>query len=372
MWVKRARSDGEDSPARAASTVIRGGLGLRGRILAIYAGLALFHVLAWTCCLATFHSQPFLFGAAVIAYTLGLRHGVDADHLAAIDNVTRRQMQNGRRPVTLGLFFALGHSTVVTAAFVAIALLASSLEGPLRDLRAFGAVLGTSVSAGFLLAIGVANAVVFLGVYRAFKRARCGEAVDADDLDGLLARRGLLGRLFRPVFALVSKSWHMYPVGFLFGLGFDTASEIAVLGLSATAAIHGLPIWSLLVFPAVFTAGMTLVDTSDNILMVGAYGWAFVKPLRKLYYNMTITLVSVVIALIIGGLEALGAVGASLGLSSGFWGAVEALNNNFSALGYVIVVVFVASWAVSAIIYRVGRFDEVAAPATVDIAAVAR
>jgi len=336
-------------------------VGLRGRILAVYAGLALFHVAVWTCCLAAFHAQPVLFGAAVLAYTLGLRHGVDADHLAAIDNVTRRQMQEGRRPVTVGLFFALGHSTVVTAAFVAIALLASSLEGPLRNFRALGAVLGTGVSAAFLLAIGMANAAVFVGVYRAFRRARNGEAIDADDLDGLLAKRGLLGRLFRPVFALVGESWHMYPVGFLFGLGFDTASEIAVLGLSAAAAIHGLPIWSLLVFPALFTAGMTLIDTSDNILMVGAYGWAFVKPMRKLYYNMTITLVSVVIALVVGGLEALGAVGAALDLKSGIWGAVEALNSNFTALGYMIVVVFVASWAVSAIIYRVKRFDEVKA-----------
>ena len=196
-------------------------------------------------------------------------------------------------------------------------------------------------------------------VWRSFQRVkRGGRYVDAD-LDGLLAQRGLLGRLFRPLFRLIGASWHMYPLGFLFGLGFDTATEIGLLGISAAEASKGLSTWSILVFPALFTAGMSLVDTTDSVLMLGAYGWAFMKPLRKLYYNMTITLVSVVAAVIVGGIEALGLIADRLSLEGGFWRAVGALNDNFGSLGFLIIGVFVASWAVSALIYRWRRYDEI-------------
>ena len=186
---------------------------------------------------------------------------------------------------------------------------------------------------------------------------RGGGAFVEEDLNHLLAQRGLLGRFFRPMFRLVSRSWHMYPLGFLFGLGFDTATEIGVLGISAAEASKGLPIWSIMVFPALFTAGMSLIDTADGVLMLGAYGWAFTKPIRKLYYNLTITFVSVLVAVLIGGIEALGLLAERLNLEGPFWSFIGALNDNFGSLGYLIIAIFVASWLVSIAIYRLGRFD---------------
>ena len=184
-----------------------------------------------------------------------------------------------------------------------------------------------------------------------------------EDLDLLLANRGFFARIFRRLFGVIERSWQMYPVGFLFGLGFDTATEVGLLGISATQASQGMSVWSILVFPALFTAGMTLMDTTDSILMLGAYGWAFVKPIRKLYYNVTITAVSVVIALVIGGLEALNLIGDELGLTDGggFWGMIGALNDNFGVLGYVIVGIFVAAWLISYAVYRINRYDEIEA-----------
>jgi high-affinity nickel-transport protein len=198
-------------------------------------------------------------------------------------------------------------------------------------------------------------------VWRTFQTVKSGGRFVEEDLDLMLANRGLLGRLFRRFFRLVERSWHMYPLGVLFGLGFDTATEVGLLGISATQASQGLSIWSILVFPALFTAGMTLIDTTDSILMLGAYGWAFIKPIRKLYYNLTITAVSVVVAVIVGGLETLNLVGDQLGLigGGGFWGAIGSLNDNFGVLGYVIVGVFVAAWAISYVVYRVNRYDEI-------------
>ena len=173
----------------------------------------------------------------------------------------------------------------------------------------------------------------------------------------LLAGRGLFARLFRPMFRMIRRSWHMYPLGFLFGLGFDTATEVGLLGISASQAAQGMSIWSILVFPALFTAGMSLVDTTDSILMLGAYGWAFVKPIRKLYYNMTITFVSVVVALLVGGIEALGLAGGQFGLQGPFWHGIGALNDNFGTIGYLIIAVFILSWVASAAIYRVRGYD---------------
>jgi len=186
---------------------------------------------------------------------------------------------------------------------------------------------------------------------------RRGGAYVEEDLNHLLGQRGFLGRLFRPMFRLVSRSWHMYPLGFLFGLGFDTATEIALLGIAAAEASQGLPIWSIMVFPALFTAGMSLIDTTDGVLMLGAYGWAFNKPIRKLYYNLTITFVSVLVAVLIGGIEALGLVAGRLGLEGRFWTFIGTLNDNFGSLGYLIIAIFIASWLISIAVYRLGRFD---------------
>jgi high-affinity nickel-transport protein len=321
-----------------------------------------FNLLAWGWALITFHAYPVLLGTALLAYSFGLRHAVDADHIAAIDNVTRKLMHDGQRPVGVGLFFALGHSTVVVLASVAIALSTSILETRFHQLRVIGHLIGTAASATFLLAVAAVNILIFLGVYRTFQRVKNGGAYVEEDLDLLLANRGILARLFRPMLRLIGKSWHMYPLGFLFGLGFDTATEIGVLGLSAASVAQGLPIWTILVFPALFTAGMTLLDTADGVLMLGAYGWAFMKPIRKLYYNMTITTVSVIIALIIGGVEVLGLIGDRFGLDQGFWALIADLNGNYGTLGFVIIGIFAASWIVSMTIYRVNRYDRIEPP----------
>jgi high-affinity nickel-transport protein len=315
------------------------------------------NVLAWIWALTAFRQYPVLLGTALLAYTFGLRHAVDADHIAAIDNVTRKLMQFGKWPVSVGLFFSLGHSTVVVVASVFVALAVGALQSRLENFKEIGGVIGTSVSALFLLAVAMANIAILFSVFRLFKGVRRGEQLIEEELDLLLSQRGFLGRLLRSLFDIVAKSWHMYPLGILFGLGFDTASEIGLLGISAAQGSQGLPLWSILVFPALFTAGMSLVDSTDGVLMVGAYGWAFVKPIRKLYYNMTITLTSVLVALVIGGVEALGLIGRKLGLDGGFWRLIDGLNENFGALGYLVIGIFMVCWLVSAVIYRMKRFD---------------
>ena len=319
------------------------------------------NIAAWIWALVAFHDFPLLLGAATLAYSFGLRHAFDADHLAAIDNVTRKLMQEGCQPLTAGLFFSLGHSTIVVALSIAIAVATTALQGRFEAFKSFGGVAGALVSALFLFAIAIANIVVLMSLWRTFKIVKSGGRFVEEELDLMLANRGLLGRLFRRFFRLIERSWQMYPLGVLFGLGFDTATEVGLLGISASQASQGLSIWSIMVFPALFTAGMTLIDTTDSILMLGAYGWAFIKPIRKLYYNLTITAVSVIVAVIVGGLETLNLIGGQLGLTGGggFWGAIGSLNDNFGALGCVIVGVFIAAWAISHVVYRINRYDEI-------------
>jgi len=331
----------------------------RRRVTGMYAALLAANLAAWSWALIAFHAYPLLLGAALLAYGFGLRHAIDADHIAAIDNVTRKLMQDGARPFTVGLFFSLGHSTVVVLASVAIAVTATAMQSRLAMLHRVGGVIGMSVSAAFLLAIAVMNLFIFVAVWRTFHRVRMGGTFVAEDLDTLLAGRGIIARVFRPMFGMVREGWHMYPLGLLFGLGFDTATEIGLRGISAAEATKGMPIWSILVFPALFTAGMCLLDTTDSFLMVGAYGWAFTKPIRKLYYNLTITFVSVVVALLVGGVELLGLIGDRFALDGSFWRAIDMLNGNFGSLGYLIIVVFVVSWAGSALVYRIKGYDEI-------------
>jgi nickel/cobalt transporter (NiCoT) family protein len=331
--------------------------GMRGKVAAIYALLIAVNVAVWAWALIAFHDYPVLLGTSFLAYSFGLRHAVDADHIAAIDNVTRKLMQEGMRPLAAGLFFSLGHSTVVVVASIGVAAAASAFRDRLEDFHSIGGVIGTSISAAFLLVIAAINVVILVNVYRTFQRVKEGGDCGQEQLDLMLAGGGLLARMFRSLFRLIGRSWHMYPLGFLFGLGFDTATEVGLLGISAAEASNGLSIWSILVFPALFTAGMTLIDTTDSILMVGAYGWAFVKPVRKLYYNMTITFVSVVVAVIVGGAEALGLIVDKLGLSGGLWDAIAGLNDNFGTLGYLIVGIFALSWMVSILLYRLNGYD---------------
>ena len=337
------------------------GTGVRGKVAGIYLILVAANIVTWAWALAAFRGHPVLLGTALLAYSFGLRHAVDADHIAAIDNVTRKLMQEGKRPVAVGFYFSLGHSTVVILATAAIVLTASALMGKLDSFKDVGGVVGTSVSALFLFAIAIANLVILAGVYRAFQRVRQGGQVVEEDLDLLLAQRGLLTRFLRRLFRLIGKSWHMYPLGFLFGLGFDTATEIGLLGIAAAEASRGLTIWSILVFPALFTAGMSLVDTSDGILMLGAYGWAFAKPIRKLYYNMTITFISALVAVAIGGIEALGLLVDKLSLTGPFWELIQRCNANFGAIGYAIVALFALSWLTSIAIYRIRGYDRIEA-----------
>ena len=330
---------------------------MRSKVAGIAGLLIAANTLAWVWALIAFRHYPLLVGTAFLAYTFGLRHAVDADHIAAIDNVTRKLMQEGKRPLSVGLFFSLGHSTVVVLATAAIALATGAVEGRFSSLKLIGGVVGTLVSAAFLFLVAAANLLILFSVYRTFRHVRRGGAFADEDLNVLLAQRGLLGRLFRPLFRLVTRSWHMYPLGFLFGLGFDTATEIGLLGIAAAEATKGLPIWSIMIFPVLFTAGMSLIDTSDGILMIGAYGWAFSKPIRKLYYNLTITLVSVLVAVMVGGIEVLGLIADQLKLQGPFWNLIASLNENFGSLGYVIIAIFAGSWLLSIAVYRLGRFD---------------
>jgi len=336
------------------------GKNLRSKVIGIYALLFGANIAAWAWALIAFKDFPVLLGTAMLAYTFGLRHALDADHIAAIDNVTRKLMQEEKRPVAVGLFFSLGHSTIVVGLTLAIAITATTLQTQFESFKTIGGVVGTLVSAFFLFAIALANIIVLISIYRTFVTVKNGGAFVEEDLDLMLSNRGLLGRMFRRFFRLIERSWQMYPLGLLFGLGFDTATEVGLLGIAATQASDGLSIWSILVFPALFTAGMTLIDTTDSILMLGAYGWAFVKPIRKLYYNLTITAVSVIVAVIVGGLEVLNLIGDQLGLTGngGFWDVIGALSDNFGVLGITIIGIFIAAWLISYAVYRVNRYDE--------------
>jgi high-affinity nickel-transport protein len=345
--------------AAASSAADAQSSGLKGRIVSMYIFLVGGNIAAWIWAFIAFRDYPVLIGTSFLAYTFGLRHAVDADHIAAIDNVTRKLMQQGRRPVAVGLYFSLGHSTIVFGLSIAIALTSLALKDRFDSLESIGGIVGTIVSSFFLIAIAIANIIILHSIYHTFRRVKNGGTYVEEDLNLLLAQRGFFGRIFRNLFRLVDHSWQMYPVGFLFGLGFDTATEVGLLGISAAAAGKGLPIWSILVFPTLFTAGMALVDATDSILMLGAYGWAFVKPIRKLYYNMTITFVSIVVALIIGGIEALGLLGDELGWKGPFWSAMDSLNDHFGTIGFVIIGVFIVSWLVSLLIYRLNKYDEI-------------
>jgi nickel/cobalt transporter (NiCoT) family protein len=288
---------------------------------------------------------------------------VDADHIAAIDNVTRKLMQEGKRPLSVGFFFSLGNSTIVVVASLIVYLAAAVVATQFDAVKSVGGIVGTSISAFFLIAIALVNIVILRGVWQSFQEVRKGGGYTNQSLDTLLGG-GIMAKIFRPTFRMISRPWHMYLVGVLFGLGFDTATEVALLGISAAAATKGLSVVAMAVFPALFTAGMTLVDTTDGILMVGAYGWAFMKPIRKPYYNLTITFVSVIVALLVGGIEAIGLLKDQLSLTGGFWDFIGSLNDNFGTMGFVIIGVFVLSWVGSVVIYRVKGFDRFESTAT--------
>jgi nickel/cobalt transporter (NiCoT) family protein len=322
------------------------------RLSGFAGAVALLHVLGWGLFAYYSASNPALAGLGVLAYTFGLRHAFDADHIAAIDNTTRAFLQQGKRPLGTGFFFSLGHSTVVFGLATGIAVGASTVTSKLPSLRSWGGYVGTGVSGVFLLAIGVLNLLVLLDIARIFRDMRRG-TLDEARLEERLLDRGLMSRgLLRRLGARITSSWHMYPLGILFGLGFDTATEVGLLGVSAGAATHHVPFLAILSLPLLFAAGMSLMDTADGAFMAHAYGWAFSSPVRKVYYNLTVTTLSVTVALGIGLIELLQVAARSTWL-------------DFNTLGYGMVALFVLTWAVSAVIWKTRRIEERWSAATI-------
>src|SRR5829696_9499698 len=298
-------------------------------------------------------------GLGITAYTLGLRHAFDADHIGAIDNTTRKLMAEGQRPLSVGFWFSLGHSTIVFALGVLVVLGVRGLSGALEDdssaLQTATGVIGPVVSGSFLVLIGVLNLAILISILGIFARMRRGE-LDEAELEAELDRRGLLTRVYARATRAVRKPWHMYPLGCLFGLGFDTATEVALLVLAGAGAASGLPFYALLCLPILFAAGMSLFDTLDGMFMNFAYGWAFSKPVRKIFYNLAITGLSVAVALLVGGIELLAVLAEKRSLKGGVWDVVTGIDLNL--IGYLIVGLFALTWAVALAVWRLGRIEE--------------
>jgi len=318
-------------------------------------GVVSLHVVGIALLLVSLPANPTLLGLGVLAYTLGLRHAFDADHIAAIDNTVRKLVQQRKNPTGVGFYFSLGHSTVVCIMALITALAAKWAERNIPQFKEIGGLIGASVSGVFLVLIGILNVFIFVGIYRVFRQMR-NKRQDDDQLEDLLLNRGLLSRFFKPLFAFVGKSWHVYPIGFLFGLGFDTASEIALLAISAGASNNAIPLTGIMSLPILFASGMSLLDTADGVFMTTAYRWAFRTPLRKVYYNLSVTGLSIVAALIIGMIELIQVITPKLGLTEGFWGWVQELD--FGYLGFIMVGTFVMAWLISYGIWKTMRIEE--------------
>jgi high-affinity nickel-transport protein len=335
-------------------------LGMGGFVLAL-------HVIGWGTLLGLIAPRHYQLGSAGVfgaglgltAYTLGMRHAFDADHIAAIDNTTRKLMAEGKRPVSVGFWFSLGHSSIVFGLCLLLSLgvkaLAGQVENGSSTLQRTTGLIGTMVSGTFLYVIAALNLVVLVGILKVFRQMRRG-AFDEAALEEHLDNRGLLNRVLRPATRAVRKPWHMYPVGLLFGLGFDTATEVGLLVLAGGAAAFSLPWYAIITLPVLFAAGMSLLDTIDGCFMNFAYGWAFSKPVRKVYYNITITGLSVAVAFIIGTIELLSIVTDKLNIGSGPLAAIGHLNLNY--VGYAIVGLFVATWVVAVTVWKYGRIEE--------------
>jgi high-affinity nickel-transport protein len=297
-----------------------------------------------------------LAGLGFVSFLLGLRHGVDADHIAAIDNTTRKLMHEKKRPLTVGTWFSLGHSTIVVGLIVAFVFAARAISSSVPTLQTEGSTIGTLVSGGFLWIIGLVNVVIVIGVYGIFKKMRAGK-MDQAELDELMEKRGFMNRYFHRLFKIVNEPWQIYPIGVLFGLGFDTATEVALIAISVGVGVSAnVPLYYILVLPLMFTCGMVLIDTTDGVAMRMAYGWAFLNPLRKAYYNLTVTIMSVMVAWLIGSVELLQVLSTELNLSGGFWVWLNGLN--FETLGYGIVGISIASWAISMAYWKFNRYEQ--------------
>jgi high-affinity nickel-transport protein len=328
--------------------------GERQRLAGFFGGVGLLHIAGWGLLLAAAAGRPTILALGGLAYTFGLRHAFDADHIAAIDNTTRKLLQDGRKPVGVGFFFSLGHSTVVFLVAAALGLTVKwVVDG---QLRTTGGIVGTIVSGGFLLLIGLLNLVILVGIVRVYRRLKSGE-YDEHSLELDLNAGGFMSRIFGRLFRVIRHSWQMYPIGFLFGLGFDTASEVAILAISAGAAANGLPFMAVIALPLIFAAGMSLMDTADGAFMAKAYSWAFTSPIRKVFYNLTMTSLSVFVALFVGTIEITQALIQAFDLKGGVFGAIASFDLVGRA-GYFIVAAFVLAWVAALLIYKARRIDE--------------
>lgn len=333
--------------------------GIPRRNLGVLA-LTLFalNLMSWLGAFGLAAVQPDILGLAGLAWVFGARHAFDVDHIAAIDNVTRKLRQQGKQPVGVGFYFALGHSTVVIALSAVVALGARGIKGEFGEFSHYGGLFGTTISALFLTVIGILNLLVLLQLikaYRDYRKGRISGALREEAIEDLLAQRGLMARGFRFLFRHIDSSWHMYPLGILFGLGFDTATEIAILGLSATLATTSeFPLWGIMIFPLLFTAGMTLMDSIDGLVMLRAYHWALSDALRRLYFNTLITGMAVGVALFIGTLEWLQVIGQNWGSQQGsdgaFWRWLDGLD--FGTIGFAVVLLMLGTWGAAIVFYR--------------------
>ncbi len=328
----------------------------KAQIGIIYCVIALATVIGFVASSVVGKMSVLLAGLGIITYVFGLRHGVDADHIAAIDNTTRKLMQGNQRPFSVGLWFSLGHSTIVVGLIIGLVFATKMIVNQVPVLQYTGAIIGTTVSGLFLWVLGLVNLAIVFSIYKVFKEMKKGR-MNQNELDSLLENRGFLNRYFRPLFRIVKRPWQMYPIGVLFGLGFDTATEIALIAISVGIGVSSaVPLWMILVLPFMFTCGMVLVDTSDGIAMRIAYGWAFLNPIRKIYYNLTVTVISVLVALAIGTAELLQVLARELNLTGAFWSLVTRLD--FETIGFGIVLIFILSWMVSVVVWKHGRFDQ--------------
>jgi len=328
----------------------------RAKIILVYLLIGIATAIGFLASAIVGKLSVLLAGLGIITYVFGLRHGVDADHIAAIDNTTRKLMQENKRPFTVGLWFSLGHSTIVVALTVGLVVATRTIVGHISVLESGGAVIGTMISGLFLWLMGIVNLVILLSIYRIFKELKRGR-LNQSELDNLLDNRGFLNRYFRPLFKIVKHPWQIYPIGVLFGLGFDTATEVALVAISVGIGVSSsVPVWMILVLPFMFTCGMVLIDTTDGVTMRVAYGWAFLNPIRKIYYNLTVTVISVLVALAIGSAELLQVMASELNLTGTFWGWLDTLD--FESIGLGIIIIFIATWLGSAVLWKYKRLDE--------------
>jgi high-affinity nickel-transport protein len=326
------------------------------RLSGFGGAVALLHALGWGLFVAYSRHNPALVGLGTLAYTFGLRHAFDADHIAAIDNSTRKFLADGKRPLGVGFFFSLGHSSIVFSLATGLALATKTVNARIPAFHEYGAYVGAGVSGTFLWIIGVLNLLVLVDVLRIYRETKRG-TYDQERLEQRLLERGFMSRFFLArVGARIKASWQMYPLGALFGLGFDTATEVGLLALAAGVATHHVPFLAVVSLPLLFAAGMSLMDTADGAFMSHAYGWAFSNPVRKIYYNITVTSLSVAVALAVGTVELLQVASAKLGLDSGFWSWLGKLD--FGTLGYGVVGLFVATWATSVVVWKTRRIEE--------------